>query len=153
MRNRFHAGCFNNGASSVPFPEARNLGAVTQNDSDLSLQVVFAIQNWLRDLLKLAPGEELRPVFLESLMSYQGILDLRRSEDFLFVTCGNWDDSCLDNMFEGPKAEKFRVAGGSCRWEMQEGVQRVPKVKSAIPRQCSNPVPGHFLPGFEHFCA
>ncbi|CAJ1348664.1 unnamed protein product [Effrenium voratum] len=71
MRNRFHAGCFNNGASSVPFPE-----------------VVFAIQNWLRDLLKLAPGEELR------------------SEDFLFVTCGNWD------------------------------------VKSAIPRQCSNPVPG-----------
>ncbi|CAJ1388058.1 unnamed protein product [Effrenium voratum] len=71
MRNRFHAGCFNNGANSVPFPE-----------------VVHAIQNWLRDLLQLAPGKELR------------------SEDFLFVTCGNWD------------------------------------VKSAIPRQCSNPVPG-----------
>ncbi|CAE7641734.1 unnamed protein product, partial [Symbiodinium pilosum] len=56
MRNRFHPNCFNEGANSVPFPE-----------------VVDAMHQWLRDLLKLAPGEELR------------------KDSFLFVTCGNWD--------------------------------------------------------------
>jgi len=50
-------------------------------------EVVDDLLNWLRELLKKEPGE-------------------LRSEDFLFVTCGNWD------------------------------------VKSAIPRQCSNPAPG-----------
>lgn len=50
-------------------------------------EVVDDLLNWLRELLRKEPGE-------------------LRSEDFLFVTCGNWD------------------------------------VKSAIPRQCSNPAPG-----------
>ncbi|OLP97385.1 putative exonuclease domain-containing protein [Symbiodinium microadriaticum] len=56
MRQRFHVNCFNDGANSIPFPE-----------------VVEAMQQWLRDLLGLAPEEELR------------------KESFLFVTCGNWD--------------------------------------------------------------
>ncbi|CAE8664597.1 unnamed protein product [Polarella glacialis] len=56
MRQRFHANSFNDGSSAVPFPE-----------------VIWAMMEWIRVILKLSPEEELR------------------SDSFLFVTCGNWD--------------------------------------------------------------
>jgi len=56
MRQRHHRNCFNTGSSAVPFTE-----------------VIEVMQNWIRTLLRVPEGEELKP------------------DSFLFVTCGNWD--------------------------------------------------------------